>query len=147
MLKKKNLGQYSKNYRTFYSKNCHLALKNMGLGSGIWDPEKTYSVVKKYLYKCFAIFQWISGIAGACPPCPQTVRVSCYCGQSSPTVKRCSAAAWACGKTCGRRLACGIHACALACHPGDCAPCAKTSIQSCACKRTKVHIFCFSPVL
>jgi hypothetical protein len=124
---------------------------------------------KKYLYKCFPKFQLISGIAGACPPCPQTVRVSCYCGQSSPTVKRCSAATWACGKTCGRRLACGIHACALACHPGDCAPCAKTSIQSCACRRTKVLIwrtkkmfwllaggysndlflyaFCFGPVL
>jgi hypothetical protein len=27
-----------KNYRTFYSKNCHNALKNMGLVSGIRDP-------------------------------------------------------------------------------------------------------------
>jgi hypothetical protein len=27
------LGQFSKNYRTFYPKNCHQALKNMGLGS------------------------------------------------------------------------------------------------------------------
>ncbi len=35
LLKKKNFGQFSKNYRTFYSKNCHYALKNMGLGSGI----------------------------------------------------------------------------------------------------------------
>jgi hypothetical protein len=24
--------EFSKNYRTFYSKNCHQALKNMGLG-------------------------------------------------------------------------------------------------------------------
>ncbi len=31
--KRKNLGQFSKNYRTVYSKNCHYALKNMGLGS------------------------------------------------------------------------------------------------------------------
>jgi hypothetical protein len=44
------LGQFSKNYRSFYPKNCHEAPKNMGLGSGIWDPgsgirdpEKTYS--------------------------------------------------------------------------------------------------------
>jgi hypothetical protein len=37
------LGQFSKNYRTFYSKNCHYALKNMGLGSEIRDSEKTYS--------------------------------------------------------------------------------------------------------
>jgi hypothetical protein len=35
MLEEKNLGQFSKNYRTFYPKICHLALKNMGLGSGI----------------------------------------------------------------------------------------------------------------
>ncbi len=40
---KKNLGQFSKNYRTFYPKNCHKALKSMGLGSEIRDPEKTYS--------------------------------------------------------------------------------------------------------
>ncbi len=38
MLKKKNVGHSSKNYRTFYPKNCHKALKNMGLGSGIRDP-------------------------------------------------------------------------------------------------------------
>jgi hypothetical protein len=37
------LGQFSKNYRTFYQKNCQKALKNMVLGSGIRDPEKTYS--------------------------------------------------------------------------------------------------------
>ncbi len=40
MLKKKTLGQFSKNYRTFYSKNCHYALKSMCLGSEIRDPEK-----------------------------------------------------------------------------------------------------------
>ncbi len=28
------MGQFSKYYRTIYSKNCHYALKNMGLGSG-----------------------------------------------------------------------------------------------------------------
>ncbi len=50
VLKRKNLGQFSKNYRTFYQKNCQKALKNMVLGSGIRDPrsgirdpEKTYS--------------------------------------------------------------------------------------------------------
>ncbi len=39
--RRKNSGQFSKNYRTFYPKNCHCALKNMGLGSGI--RKKTYS--------------------------------------------------------------------------------------------------------
>ncbi len=34
----KNLAQFSKNYWSFYPKNCHQALKNMGLGSGIRDP-------------------------------------------------------------------------------------------------------------
>jgi hypothetical protein len=44
------LGQFLKNYRTFYQKNCQKALKNMVLGSGIRDPrsgirdpEKIYS--------------------------------------------------------------------------------------------------------
>ena len=34
-VKEKNLGQFSKNYRTFYLKNCQKAPKNMVLGSGI----------------------------------------------------------------------------------------------------------------
>ncbi len=32
------MGQFSKNNRTLYPKNCHQALKNVGLGSGIRDP-------------------------------------------------------------------------------------------------------------
>jgi hypothetical protein len=35
---RKKIGPISKNYRTFYPKSCHSALKNMGLGSGIRDP-------------------------------------------------------------------------------------------------------------
>ena len=35
---KKNVAQFSKNYWSFYPKNCHQALKNIGLGSGIRDP-------------------------------------------------------------------------------------------------------------
>ncbi len=35
---KKDLGQISKNYRTFYPKNCHQAPENMSLGSRIPDP-------------------------------------------------------------------------------------------------------------
>jgi len=37
------LAQFSKNYRTFYQKNCQKALQNMVFGSGIRDPEKTHS--------------------------------------------------------------------------------------------------------
>ncbi len=35
---RKKLGQFSKNYRTFYQKNGQKALKNMVLGFGIRDP-------------------------------------------------------------------------------------------------------------
>jgi hypothetical protein len=38
MLKKKNLGKFSKNYLCFYQKKVHYALKYMGLESGIRDP-------------------------------------------------------------------------------------------------------------
>ncbi len=34
-LVKKKMGQFTKNFRTFYPKNCQEALKNIGLGSGI----------------------------------------------------------------------------------------------------------------
>ncbi len=37
------MASFSKNYKTFYPKNVHQALKNMGLGSGIRDAEKTHS--------------------------------------------------------------------------------------------------------
>jgi hypothetical protein len=40
-LKKKNLGQFSKNYRTFYPKKLSLSSKKYGFR--IRDPEKTYS--------------------------------------------------------------------------------------------------------
>jgi hypothetical protein len=41
------LGQFSKDYRFFDSKNCHYALKNMGLGSGIRKKPIPDPVVKK----------------------------------------------------------------------------------------------------
>jgi hypothetical protein len=42
MLQKKNLAKFSKNYRTFYSKLCHQALKNTGSGSGIRNKPIPY---------------------------------------------------------------------------------------------------------
>ncbi len=35
LVKKKNSGQFAKNYRTFYPNRCHRAFKDKGLGSGI----------------------------------------------------------------------------------------------------------------
>jgi hypothetical protein len=44
MLKKKMWANFLRIIcRTFYPKYCHQVLKNMGLGSGIRDPERTYS--------------------------------------------------------------------------------------------------------
>ncbi len=48
MLKKKNLGQFSKKYKTFYPKKLSLSSQKYGFGirdprSGIRDPAKTYS--------------------------------------------------------------------------------------------------------
>jgi hypothetical protein len=40
MLKKKIWTNFQRIIELFYSKNCHKALKNMGLGSEIRDPEK-----------------------------------------------------------------------------------------------------------
>ncbi len=40
VLKKKNLGQFSKNFRTFYQKNCQKALQNMVFGSRIQGSKR-----------------------------------------------------------------------------------------------------------
>jgi len=82
---------------------------------------------------------------GPCPPCPQTVLISCYCGKSTPTTKRCSASAWSCNTECGKLLSCGIHSCQDLCHPGSCSPCKKTSIRSCCCGKAKEPRPCSSP--
>ena len=82
---------------------------------------------------------------GPCPPCPQTVQQSCHCGQSIPVTRRCSAAAWSCGQECGARLGCGEHFCSAICHPGECAPCQRTSVQSCECQKTKEPRPCSAP--
>ena len=44
----KNLGKFSKNYRTFHPKICHHALKNMDLGSGIRKKPIPDPGVKKH---------------------------------------------------------------------------------------------------
>lgn len=82
---------------------------------------------------------------GPCPPCPQVVQVTCYCGKSTPTTKRCSASTWSCNTECGRRLACGTHTCNNFCHPGPCHTCPKTSTQACLCQKAKEPRPCASP--
>lgn len=58
-------------------------------------------------------------VPGACPPCPKTVKVKCYCGNQAPAVRRCSAKEWSCGRTCSRVLSCGQHGCTATCHQGQ----------------------------
>ncbi|BFZ15022.1 hypothetical protein BsWGS_18061 [Bradybaena similaris] len=81
---------------------------------------------------------------GACPPCPAMVKSACHCGKSAPRAMRCNARLWTCGKTCGHTLSCKQHKCQDKCHAGDCAPCTKTSIQSCCCGKLKSERPCDS---
>ena len=70
-----------------------------------------------YLYVYYCNLLNLS-VAGPCPPCPKTVRVSCHCAAHPPVVRRCSAKLWSCGKPCGKRLFCGQHNCETPCHSG-----------------------------
>ncbi|BFI43214.1 NF-X1-type zinc finger protein NFXL1 [Marchantia polymorpha subsp. ruderalis] len=71
---------------------------------------------------------------GPCPPCPQLVRVSCFCGAKSE-VRRCGRSKFSCESPCRKTLACRKHVCEGNCHDGDCAPCTKTDKYSCQCKK------------
>ena len=82
---------------------------------------------------------------GPCPPCPQTVSISCHCSKARPTVRRCYAKLWSCGEPCNRKLNCNVHVCPEICHEGPCPPCTKTSIQSCNCGKVKEPRACSSP--
>ncbi|GFO45458.1 NF-x1-type Zinc finger protein nfxl1 [Plakobranchus ocellatus] len=81
---------------------------------------------------------------GPCPPCPSMIKCACHCGKSEARMVRCSMRSWACNSVCGKSLSCGQHKCADKCHPGVCSSCAKTSIQSCSCGRSKSERPCDS---
>lgn len=82
---------------------------------------------------------------GPCPPCPVTVSVSCYCGSQLPRTQRCSKKEWSCSNPCGKTLVCGKHCCTEPCHPGECKPCPKKSIQKCLCKSQQKLRDCATP--
>ena len=73
---------------------------------------------------------------GPCPKCPVMVQQPCFCGRIARQV-RCSTdvAPVSCESACGKVLSCGLHRCALACHPGQCEPCALAETQRCFCGR------------
>lgn len=72
---------------------------------------------------------------GPCPPCPQTVKVTCHCKKTKPELRRCGASEWSCGKPCMKILTCGRHQCSLPCHKGECVMCHETAVQKCRCGR------------
>ncbi|TRY60282.1 hypothetical protein DNTS_009655 [Danionella cerebrum] len=82
---------------------------------------------------------------GPCPPCPQMVSVSCACGKSPAVPRRCSSSLWSCRSPCGRTLRCGTHSCTHTCHPGECEPCPRVSVQKCVCGRKREERPCASP--
>lgn len=82
---------------------------------------------------------------GACPPCPQTIHIACYCGQGAPVLRRCGSRGWSCGCVCGKGLTCGKHRCGALCHMGVCDPCDRVAGQSCVCGCSVVQRPCNSP--
>uniref|UniRef100_A0A1S4GP15 Uncharacterized protein n=2 Tax=Anopheles gambiae TaxID=7165 RepID=A0A1S4GP15_ANOGA len=80
---------------------------------------------------------------GPCPPCPQTVNVSCRCGSSPVKTIRCAQKSWTCARKCKRKLACGIHECGAQCHDaGQCPPCQNRSKQPCLCGAQTKEVNC-----
>ncbi|KAH7908223.1 hypothetical protein BJ138DRAFT_1158200 [Hygrophoropsis aurantiaca] len=89
---------------------------------------------------------------GPCPPCAVTVSKACHCGREV-TSFRCSTltsataaspALGSCGRPCGKQLTCGnpAHICTIACHPGDCDPCAVTEVIKCFCGKEQSEVNC-----
>lgn len=78
--------------------------------------------------------------AGACPPCAQMLRASCYC-EKQTVMKRCGLHQFSCGDVCGRMLPCG-HRCPLICHTGPCPPCGVRVSAACACGRQQRTVAC-----
>eukprot|EP00035_Acanthoeca_spectabilis_P008164 m.149377 g.149377 ORF g.149377 m.149377 type:complete len:832 (+) comp14234_c1_seq4:685-3180(+) len=64
-----------------------------------------------------------SGKVDSCPPCAETVGVSCFGGHLEIRVKCHKRAPFACKSPCGKQLACGRHPCPSQCHPSECVPC------------------------
>lgn len=83
---------------------------------------------------------------GPCPPCPQTVKLSCHCGRSKPTMKRCGVGKDSCGQICNKMLSCGVHRCQDICHPMDCKPCQHTTMKRCACGKEQRLQPCAQPL-
>ena len=78
---------------------------------------------------------------GPCPPCPQSVTATCFCGRKEDS-RRCGQPEFSCGGTCGKLLACGVHMCESQCHAGPCAGCHREGEFSCRCGRERARRRC-----
>nr|XP_009857509.1 zinc finger protein isoform X1 [Ciona intestinalis] len=83
---------------------------------------------------------------GPCPPCPQTVKVGCYCGRKIPITRRCGKAGWSCGEKCNKLLSCKRHRCLRTCHSGECDTCGQISEKSCICGKKSGMKPCAEPL-
>lgn len=81
---------------------------------------------------------------GQCPPCPQTIIVSCECEKSQKKAIRCFEKKWNCFKKCNKKLRCG-HFCEEICHD-HCPPCSKRSLQKCVCGSKVQERNCYESV-
>ncbi|EDV19924.1 uncharacterized protein TRIADDRAFT_32641 [Trichoplax adhaerens] len=79
---------------------------------------------------------------GPCPPCPQMVKSTCYCGQGGTTIRRCGRQEWSCGRPCNKMLTCNKHKCARFCHSGECLKCDEVVERSCRCGKEVAHRPC-----
>ncbi|XP_054840317.1 transcriptional repressor NF-X1 isoform X1 [Eublepharis macularius] len=77
--------------------------------------------------------------SGKCQPCELTVKQVCYCQSTSREVLcGTSEEQFSCLRTCGKKLACGMHSCAQVCHPQSCQPCPRLPqiVHCCPCGQT-----------
>ncbi|GAQ89009.1 hypothetical protein KFL_004790030 [Klebsormidium nitens] len=74
---------------------------------------------------------------GECPPCPEAGVFPCRCRKAAET-RTCAQRDFSCGKKCGRRLACGRHACERLCHGGKCGDCPLSGVRVCPCGKTEL---------
>ncbi|KAI8463588.1 MAG: hypothetical protein J3K34DRAFT_526874 [Monoraphidium minutum] len=86
--------------------------------------------------------------AGPCGGCALEGRRSCPCGKAVYGELRCDQKAPTCGGTCGKQLACRLHACQERCHHGECGKvCRDVVTKPCRCGRTSKQVLCSAEVL
>eukprot|EP00002_Diphylleia_rotans_P007576 TRINITY_DN1720_c0_g1_i1.p1 TRINITY_DN1720_c0_g1~~TRINITY_DN1720_c0_g1_i1.p1 ORF type:complete len:1501 (+),score=227.76 TRINITY_DN1720_c0_g1_i1:207-4709(+) len=79
---------------------------------------------------------------GQCSPCPLTGPRICPCGKKSGLRLPCKLETPSCGDVCGKVLTCTKHRCQEKCHKGNCSPCPRLTIKSCACRSTRAEVQC-----